>query len=128
MRSAHSFSRAYNRFPIGFPPADATLRSWILSEKKNDQDAARKRLHGFVYALLTVTLATLETIWGEMQGETPETEADVIGRQEKLACAFRERMTKGQSFKGSNAYRDNFYKRVIESADEVSFRGSSPSR
>jgi hypothetical protein len=32
-------------------------------------------------------------------------------------------MTKGQSFQGPNAYREGFYKKVTQLADEVSFRG-----
>jgi hypothetical protein len=54
-----------------------------------------------------------------MQGETAETEDGVIHRQMKLASTFRDLMTKGQSFNGSNAYRENFYEKVIESADNV---------
>ena len=41
--------------------------------------------------------------------------------QAKLALAFHDRMTKGQSYQGPNAYRERFYKEVIQLADEVSF-------
>jgi len=90
----------------------------------NDQDVARKGLHGLVFGLLAVTLPTLATIESQSGGEgaMTETEEGVTGRQAKLACTFRDNMTtKGQSFKGLNDYRDDFYKMVIESANDVSF-------
>lgn len=125
MRSTHSFLRANDLILTGFPPADATLRSWVLSKDTDDQvtqAAAQKRLYGFVYALLTVTRTTLETIESqrEVKGEMTGKEG-VIDRQAKLASAFRDYMTKGQSFKGPNAYRENFYNKVIESANKVMF-------
>jgi hypothetical protein len=42
--------------------------------------------------------------------------------QAKLASAFHDRMTEGQSYQGPNAYRNGFYKKVTQLADEVSFR------
>ncbi|KAF8492187.1 hypothetical protein F5888DRAFT_1619276, partial [Russula emetica] len=90
----------------GYPRPDSTLRSWLLSGEISDitLGTIRKRLHGFVYALLTVTRTTLESIDNET----------------KLASVFRERMTEGQSYRGPNAYREGFYKRVTQLADEVS--------
>jgi hypothetical protein len=111
---------------LGFPPADVALRTWVLNEDVNDQVAARKRLHAFMYALLTVTCTTLENIESQSEeGESTETETEegVIRRQEKLAKTFRNNMTEGQSFKGSNAYREGFYNRVTKSADKVNFHG-----
>jgi hypothetical protein len=52
-----------------------------------------------------------------------ETEDGVQLRQAKLASAFRDRMTEGQSYQGTNTYRKAFYKKVTQLADEVSFRG-----
>ncbi len=52
-----------------------------------------------------------------------ETENGVKLRQATLASAFRNRMTEGQSYQGPNAYRKEFYKRVIQLANDVSFRG-----
>ena len=123
MRFVHPFWRAYDQILLGFPPADARLRSWVLSEDTNDQVAAQKRLHGLVYALLTVTHATLETIenQSEKKGEMTDSEEGVIKRQAKLAFTFRNRMTEGQSFKGSNVFREDFYNKVIESANKVNF-------
>lgn len=43
---------------------------------------------------------------------------DVELRQAKLASAFRDRMTKDQSYQGPNAYRKGFYKNVTQLADE----------
>jgi hypothetical protein len=125
--SVPSFWRAYHLFLTGFPPADATLRSWVLPEESNDQAAARKRLHGFMYGLLTVARITLEAIEIEIKDEMTraeagtETEERVIKRQELLAGAFRKKMTIGQTFDRSNAYREKFYDKVIEVADKVNF-------
>jgi hypothetical protein len=46
----------------------------------------------------------------------------VKNRQMSLASAFRDRMTKGQSFKDPNKYRQDFYKDVIKLAEEVNFQ------
>ena len=73
--------------------------------------------------MLTVTRIALKTIDSEIEkGEIADTEDGVKLRQEKLASAFRDRMTEGQSYKGPNAYRKGFYKKVTQVADEVSFR------
>ena len=42
----------------------------------------------------------------------------------KLASAFRERMTPGDSYKDPNVYRKKFYNKVIEQADQVNFLSS----
>ena len=47
---------------------------------------------------------------------------DVKRRQANLASTFRDRMTENQSYQGPNAYREIFYKKVTQLADEVSFR------
>ena len=44
-----------------------------------------------------------------------------VDRQKKLADAFREHMTKGQTPKTSNLYRRTFYEEVVVGAKEVSF-------
>jgi hypothetical protein len=93
-----------------------------------DQAAAQKRLHGFMYGLLTVTRITLETIESEMMDVMMETgtEEGVIKRQEDLAASFRKKMTEGQDFDRANVYRKRFYDKVIEVADKVNFHGFSP--
>ncbi len=68
---------------------------------------------------MTVTRTTLKTI----EEKDKLTETDVEIRQAKLASAFRDLMTKGQSYKRSNDYREEFYKKVIKMAGEVSFCG-----
>ena len=83
----------------------------------------RKRLFGFVYALLIVTRTMLETIDYPTEEKGKLTETDVEIRQAKLAFAFRDLMTKGQSYKHANDYRVGFYKKVIQMAGEVSFYG-----
>jgi hypothetical protein len=104
----------------GFPPPDGTLRSWILSGDISDQAVVSKRLHGLMYGLLTVTHSTLKVIGSEMTGLMIDSEENVIKRQEALADAFRKRMTEGQTFNVSNEYRENFYNKVIHSANDVS--------
>jgi hypothetical protein len=119
------FWHAYNLILIGFPPVDATLRSWFRSEEMYDPRTSQRRLHYFVRALLTITRTALENIENQIENkddsEATETERGVISRQAKLASAFRDLMTKGQSFKSPNAYRENFYNKVIESTNKVNF-------
>ena len=59
--------RVYNPTNIGFPPADAYLRDWLVFDS-GDRDTVQKRLHGFIYSLLMVTREQLETI-AEKQGD-----------------------------------------------------------
>ncbi|KAH9991140.1 hypothetical protein BJV77DRAFT_554959 [Russula vinacea] len=122
----------------GFPPPDIDLRGWLVpsGSVSSDQSAAQRRLHGFVYSLLTVTRTALETIVME-NNDVPQlpnldksdvenmsrNEREVHGsyvraRQAWLAKTFRELMTTGQSFNISNAYRNTFYKDVTDLADE----------
>lgn len=128
MHSVDPFQCAYHLFLTGFPPADATLCSWVYPGGSSDQAAAQKRLHGFMYGLLTVTRITLEAIKSEMKDEMTETgtEEGVIKRQEDLAAAFHEKMTVGQIFGYLNVYQKQFYDKVIEMADKVSFHGVFP--
>jgi hypothetical protein len=127
MHSVHPFPsrRAYRLFLTGFPPADATLRSWVYPGGSSTQAAAQKRLQGFMYGLLIVTRITLEAIESEMKDGMTETgtEEGVIKHQEDLAAAFRDKMTVGQTFDRSNVYRKRFYDKVIEEADKVNFHG-----
>jgi hypothetical protein len=46
----------------------------------------------------------------------------VVNRQKRLASAFREYMTKGQTCHTSNSNRRTFYNQVIKLANEVNFR------
>jgi hypothetical protein len=41
--------------------------------------------------------------------------------QEKLATAFHDRMTEGQSFEKTGQYRQDFFKLVVERANFVRF-------
>ena len=45
----------------------------------------------------------------------------VVDRQEKLASAFREHMTKGQLYHAPNINRRTFYEEVITGAEQVNF-------
>jgi len=53
----------------GFPPPDRRLRKWLLSGKGKRLEE-RRRLHGFVYALLTITRRELERLESDLFGET----------------------------------------------------------
>jgi len=44
---------------------------------------------------------------------------NAITRQERLATAFRERMTEGQKFEGTGQYRQGFFEEVIDRALDV---------
>jgi hypothetical protein len=55
------------------------------------------------------------------QGKHDEYVTLATDRQIKLASAFRENMTKGQTYKTSNTYRNDFYTEVIKGAKEVNF-------
>ncbi|KAH9954174.1 hypothetical protein BC827DRAFT_1244139 [Russula dissimulans] len=109
-------------FPISSPDND--LRGWFLSiVDRNDPDKVQWKLHGFITSLLKVTLDRLQKLTVSMT-ELPFdlSQADaVIMRQRALACAFRERMTKDQSFEASNEYRKHFYKEVTKMANVVEF-------
>ncbi|KAI0293883.1 hypothetical protein B0F90DRAFT_1919879 [Multifurca ochricompacta] len=98
----------------------------------SDPDALSKKLHGFVYALLTVTEKRLEDIESDYQDDAAPEESTTIGRdrrrpwldtallvqehQEKLAKAFREHMTVDQGFRSSHDYRKDFFKAVVDEA------------
>jgi len=55
-----------------------------------------------------------------------KTGAGVESRQAILASTFRDLMTKGQSYKGPNDYREGFYNQVTQLADMVSSCDFSP--
>ena len=55
------------------------------------------------------------------QEERNEYVSMVAHRQKKLASAFRENMTKGQTYDATNNYRNSFYKEVINAAERVNF-------
>jgi hypothetical protein len=69
-RSAFSLYiwRVYHPTPIGFPPLDADLRDWLVSDSDDDRGTVQKKLHGFIYSLLMVTREKLETI-AKKQGD-----------------------------------------------------------
>jgi hypothetical protein len=53
--------------------------------------------------------------------EPDECVSPVVNRQKKLASAFREHMTKGQSYHSSNSDRRTFYEDVTARAKQVNF-------
>jgi hypothetical protein len=82
-------------------------------------------LHGVVYGILTESLAQLNSLPCDitLTADLPDKEyvTRVIERQWKLAFAFRDFMTRGQSFGAVNSDRQEFYRRVIDAAKAVSF-------
>ena len=46
---------------------------------------------------------------------------NAIKRQERLATAFRERMTEDQKFEGTGQYRQDFFEEVVDRAKDVRF-------
>jgi hypothetical protein len=102
------------------------LRDWLSSLANGlDQDALQRKLHGFVFALLTVTQRYLENL--ETKPHRAELEADELRkRTEGLASTFRQHMTTGQSFNSTNDYRQRFFDEVIDTAKQVSFLSPSP--
>ncbi|KAF8311127.1 uncharacterized protein EI90DRAFT_3098004 [Cantharellus anzutake] len=114
----------------GMPPPDMKLRDWLVSQIRN-RDTVQKRLRGFLFSLLVVTLRTLKTIVSEKQDmELPSLNWEsskeklqdymplVVDRQRRLASAFREHMTTGQLYHASGTHRNTFYDEVIKLADE----------
>ncbi|KAF8494140.1 hypothetical protein F5888DRAFT_1848288 [Russula emetica] len=97
----------------GFPPLDMELRDWLVSGL-GDRATVQKRLHGFIYSLLMVTHKQLVTIAKQQD----ISKLLVVNRQKKLASAFREHMTKGQSYHSSNSDRRIFYEKVIATAKQ----------
>jgi len=77
-----------------------------------------------VYGILTATLAQLESFPCDItlpeDGDADEYVKLAIERQRQLASAFREFMTKGQSFGNVNDHRQEFYAKVIKAAKAVS--------
>ncbi len=58
----------------------------------------------------------------EVNGLTKEELAKLAAdRQRRLASAFREHMTEGQTQDASNSYRREFYREVTAEAEEVNF-------
>ncbi|KAN0102363.1 hypothetical protein V8E52_012017 [Russula decolorans] len=119
----------------GFPPLDADLRDWLVSDSDDDRGTVQKKLHGFIYSLLMVTREKLETIAKkqdiselprlseeaaeERYGEEPmKCVSWVEDRQKKLASAFREHMAKDQLYLTSSPNRRAFYARVIAMAKQ----------
>ena len=76
--SACSFWCVVNLIPIGFPPPDSTLRTFLLSAADpSDNARTAKQLHAFMYSLLSVTHERLQAISTEC-GDYPVTAFPII--------------------------------------------------
>ncbi|KAI0310214.1 hypothetical protein OF83DRAFT_1178803 [Amylostereum chailletii] len=130
-----------------YPPPDRVARDWIYESighpSSGDSDAmyTRKRHHGFLYALLTMTREFLENIqsdpqrippqrisdtgtlsaeklpMGAVERDTPAVKATLF-RLSRLASAFREKMNTGGSSTWYGEYRHMFYTKVCEMASK----------
>ncbi|KAF8495544.1 hypothetical protein F5888DRAFT_1711816 [Russula emetica] len=105
----------------GFPPPDIILRDYFEEiGRPREQKRVKRALHGIVYGLLTITHAQLNSLPCDitLPADLPDEEyvTRVIERQQKLAFAFRDFMTRGQSFGTVNNDRQEFYRRVIVAA------------
>ena len=111
--------------------------------------SVKKKLHGFMFSLLMVTLKRLETIAEERSDYPPIVPglltngiADIpklslndavakakhnehvllaVDRQKDLASVFREYMNDGQTHEMANDYRRAFYEEVVDGGEEVNF-------
>jgi hypothetical protein len=91
----------------------------VIAKQREDTEL---EVHGFVYALLTITRRELAALERDISIDTKKrTEEWVTKRQEKLAHAFYIAMTKDQTFQSVNAYREGFYEKVVELAGKVNF-------
>jgi hypothetical protein len=129
----------------GFPPADSVLRNWLHQARgPENQNVVAKKLRGFLASLFSVTAKQLKVLQAELLShgaahmpelpkltkegfnKLPDSERDELvsllkARQEILAAAFRDCMTRGQSFEDPNEYRRKFFQEVVDAADKVSF-------
>ncbi|KAI9434407.1 hypothetical protein F5148DRAFT_998459 [Russula earlei] len=116
----------------GYPPPDVELRNWLLAWS-SDRATVQRKLYGFARSLLVVTLSKLETIGSEhpdiakfsealsrksFKEKSKDSVPLIIDRHKRLASAFRQCMTMGQSYRGTNVYRGSFYDDVIKMATE----------
>ncbi|KAI0245005.1 hypothetical protein BJV78DRAFT_1270710 [Lactifluus subvellereus] len=109
----------------GFPPPDIALRNWFLQFRTQQIGLVLHETTWCHVSLLTVLHTKLESIASEehnipvltlTQEALHSLSKTERASMQKLALAFRDRMTGGQSFQGSNIYRKTFYGEVIELA------------
>ncbi|KAK2459299.1 hypothetical protein APHAL10511_008684, partial [Amanita phalloides] len=87
----------------GYPPADSSVRDYLtLSVSKA---VAYNRASAFLQALFEHMAVTLRTF----------NESSYV----EFANEFRSRMTEGQSMKGHNQFRKNFYEAIINKAEQL---------
>lgn len=104
------------------------LRDFLVTKVERLKSHAELSMHGIIYALLSETFEALTIIDSSIKVKVnnPAIEPElyvqsVIDRQKQMALKFRQLMTEDQSFEGVNSYWEQFYRRVIRSAEEVSF-------
>jgi hypothetical protein len=101
-------------FELGFPPADEHVRDWLLQSKTKSE--AFTRASAFLCALFVVLLEYLKNIDNELAG----TEFYANEKQPgSIEAKFRLLMTTGQTFLKQGLPRRQFYKKVLDLADQV---------
>lgn len=116
----------------GFPPADGVLCNWLNTFKGlKDKQVAAEKLHTFLWSLFSVTSKHLNALLPRLEGPkfkalsdytenraSELSQLDLISlskeRQEILAEAFRDCMTREQTFETTNEYRKRFFQEVVE--------------
>ena len=63
----------------------------------------------------------MDTVLEDDMSRNDLDERNTVSRQERLAPAFRERMTEGQSFDDIGQYRQEFFEEVIDRAEDVMY-------
>ncbi|KAH8116501.1 hypothetical protein DFH11DRAFT_1215459 [Phellopilus nigrolimitatus] len=88
----------------GFPPADDSIRNFLTGGDSKLQ--TEKHVEAFLSALFGETLQLLRDLY--------ENDPDID--YWSMAGDFRRRMTEGQTMKHTNAFRTDFYSRVVDAA------------
>ena len=83
-------------------------------DQELDEDYARNRINAFLHSLFEATRAEVERIIREVDPNN-STES---GMYEKVSEKFRLRMTEGQLYHQTNAFRKGFYQNVIKRAEQ----------
>lgn len=91
-------------YSLGYPPADHEVRDFLAADK--DQADVYDRACAFLEALFEHTATVLQDDSGFLD-------------EDELASQFRTKMTAGQTFRTTNAFRTNFYREVIQNAHKI---------
>jgi hypothetical protein len=96
-------NHVYNFIFPGYPPPDHAVRDFLT--KNGSKEESYHRASCFIDALFQHTDQTLRDLFHPQY------------RIDEVAPRFREYMTMGQKVKEHNAFRRNFYDRVVQMAE-----------